>query len=270
MIFFHPVRPVGCRKQRRNLRLGWDRVEHDRRFPKHGGHQPVRQHQDLHRISAFGPCHQRSDGLHLQHLLLLHLPEYGGLQRVEERPGGIRRLPQGWNGQLWSEGAGTDSVLVKKSGNKTSTCNSDSPSLRSASSSPGTLARPPTSWGWRAVLIFGRNWTVRKRKYSTVSTSSWPTSTLCQRARWASRIPIWSSMPCSTPSCPRSPNIDTCWCRPWIVSSSGSSLSSPPSSLMPYSPSVPSMLREKSCCTVSRESRFVENKKSYFYCGAAV
>lgn len=49
----------------------------------------------------------RSDGLHVKHLFLLHLPERGSIQCVKERTGGVRRLPEGWNGQLWSEGAVT-------------------------------------------------------------------------------------------------------------------------------------------------------------------
>lgn len=56
----HFVRPVGSCEQRWNLRLGRDRMEHHWRFPQHGRHQPVWQHQDLYCISAFGPRHQRS------------------------------------------------------------------------------------------------------------------------------------------------------------------------------------------------------------------
>lgn len=54
------IRTVGRREQRRNLRLGRDRVEHHRRLPPHAGHQPVRRHQDLHRLPASCPRHQRS------------------------------------------------------------------------------------------------------------------------------------------------------------------------------------------------------------------
>lgn len=46
----------------------------------------------------------RSDGLHLQHLLLLHMPEHGCLQCVQERPGGFCRLSEGGDGEFWSKG----------------------------------------------------------------------------------------------------------------------------------------------------------------------
>lgn len=59
--FYTFFRPVGGRKQRWNLRLGRDRMEHRWRFPPDGRHQPVRRHQDLHRLPAFGSCRQRLD-----------------------------------------------------------------------------------------------------------------------------------------------------------------------------------------------------------------
>lgn len=46
----------------------------------------------------------RPDALHLQHLLLLHLPQHGFLQRLQARHGSLCRLPEGGDGQLWSQG----------------------------------------------------------------------------------------------------------------------------------------------------------------------
>lgn len=128
-------RPVGGGQQRWNITVGRDRVEFHPRFLQHGGHQPVWCHQNhvglpaagpsqqrcspLHKISFFHPphvlaaplcsphsglCFRRSDGFHLQHLLLFHLPEHGCLQRVQERPGGLRRLSAVGDGQLRSQG----------------------------------------------------------------------------------------------------------------------------------------------------------------------
>ena len=50
-------------------------------------------------------CLCRSDGLRVQHLLLLQLPQHGSVQRVQEGPGGLRRLLESGNGQFWCEGA---------------------------------------------------------------------------------------------------------------------------------------------------------------------
>lgn len=49
----------------------------------------------------------RSDGLHVKHLFFLQLPEYGSIQCVKERTGGLCGLPKGWNGQFWCKGAET-------------------------------------------------------------------------------------------------------------------------------------------------------------------
>lgn len=55
------------------------------------------------KVVRFPDCH-RSDGVCVEHLRLLQLPEHGGLQRVEEGPGGVRGLLESGNGQFWCEG----------------------------------------------------------------------------------------------------------------------------------------------------------------------
>lgn len=103
-------------------------MEHHQGFLQHGGHQPVWFHQNHVGLSPISPSQQRSvqipaasscffsvfstgfvllcrsDGLHLQHLLLLHLPEHGCLQCVQERPGGFCRLSEGGDGEFWRKG----------------------------------------------------------------------------------------------------------------------------------------------------------------------
>lgn len=55
----------------------------------------------------------RSDGFHVEHLCFFQFPEHGSIQRIKERPGGLCRLLEGWNGQFWCEGTVKyDSVIL--------------------------------------------------------------------------------------------------------------------------------------------------------------